>query len=119
MENNKIVLSYCPNFEKIVNADFLEDDNLSLQLVKVYRNFIFNININNKDDIEKIKLLDLTMAKYVDDYFFRKTLRKELFRIKLKDRSVDPIKAIGEAIIAIYKQSLEDQTRKIYISHWI
>lgn len=119
MENNKIILSYCPNFDRIVNTDFLEDDNLSLQLVKIYRDFIFKIDINNEDDIDIVKVLDMTMGKYVDDYFFRKTLQKEIFRMKVKKNTNDAVRTIVEAITAIYKQTMEDQTRKIYISRWI
>lgn len=118
MENNKLILSYCPNFDKIVNTDFMEDDTLSLQLVKIYRDFIFKINISNEEDIKKVEDLDKTMGKYVDDYFFRKTLQKEILRMKVKN-SGDTVRTIVDAIIAIYKQSLEDQTRKIYISRWI
>ena len=118
MENNKVILSYCPNFDRIINTDFLEDDSLSLQLVKVYRDFIFKINIQNEDDIEKASLLDKTMGKYADDYFFRKTLQKEIFKMKVKKGS-DPVRTIVEAVIYIYKQTMEDQTRKIYISRWI
>ena len=33
MKNNKLVLNYCRNFEKIINTDFEENDTLSLQLV--------------------------------------------------------------------------------------
>lgn len=119
MENNKIILGYCPNFDRIINTDFLEDDNLSLQLVKIYRDFIFKIDVDNSDDIEKISLFDKTMGKYVDDYFFRKTLQKEIFRMKVKNRSSDPVRTIVDAIINIYKQTMDDQTRKIYISKWI
>lgn len=119
MENNKIILGYCPNFDRIINTDFLEDDSLSLQLVKIYRDFIFKIDVNNEEDIEIVSLLDKTMGKYVEDYFFRKTLQKEIFRKKVKNKNGDPVRTIVDAIIAIYKQTMEDQTRKIYISRWI
>lgn len=119
MENNKVILGYCPNFDKIINTDFLEDDSLSLQLVKIYRDFIFKIDINDEDDITKVQLLDKTMGKYVDDYFFRKSLQKEIFRMKVKNKNSDPVRTIVEAIINIYEQTIEDQTRKIYISKWI
>lgn len=91
---------------------------MSLRLVKIYRDFIFKIDVNNKDDIDKIHILDKTMGKYVDDYFFRKTLQKEIFRMKVKNNG-DVVRTIVEAIIAIYKQTMDDQTRKIYISRWI
>jgi len=119
MENNKIILGHCPNFDRIINTDFREDDTLSLQLIKIYRDFIFKIDINNEDDIKKIEILDKTMGKYVDDYFFRKTLQKEILRVKVKNRNGDVIRTIVEALITIFNQFEEDQTRKIYISKWI
>jgi len=119
MENNKIILSYCKNFDKIINTDFLEDDNLSLQLVKIYKDFIFKIDINNELDILKVKELDKTMGKYVDDYFFRKTLQKEIMTIKVKKSAGDVIRTIVDNIISIFKKYEEDSTRKIYISRWI
>ena len=119
MENNKIILSYCKNFDKIINTDFLEDDNLSLQLVKIYKDFIFKIDINDELDVLKVKELDKTMGKYVDDYFFRKTLQKEILTIKVKKSAGDIIRTIVDSIISIFKKYEEDSTRKIYISRWI
>lgn len=119
MQNNKIILSYCPNFDKIINTDFLEEDALSIQLVKIYRDYIFKININNEDDILKVKELDKTMGKYVDDYFFRKTLQKEILTIKVKRTATDVLNAIVDSIINIFRRYEEGATRKIYISRWI
>jgi len=119
MITNKLILKYCPNFDRIINTDFVEEDNLSLQLVKIYKDYIFNIDINNEDDIQLVRLIDKTMGKYVDDCFFRKTLQKEIFRMKVKNKNSDPVRTIVDAIINIYKQTMEDQTRKIYISKWI
>ena len=119
MEYNKIILSYCPNFNKIINTDFLEDDLLSLKLVNIYKEFIFKININNEIEVAKVKDLDLTMGKYVDDYFFRKTLQQEILTIKVRRSAGDVIKTIVDSIINIFKRYEEDSTRKIYISKWI
>ena len=52
MKNNKLVLSYCKNFEKINNTDFLEGDNLSLQLVKIYKDYIFSIDVSNEQELQ-------------------------------------------------------------------
>ena len=119
MKNNKVILSYCSNFDKIVNADFLEDDVLSLQLVKIYRDFIFKIDIYNEDDLVKVKDLDQTMGKYVEDYFFRKTMKKEMMSVRVKRTAGDILRAVVDHIIYIFKTYQEDQTRKIYISRWI
>lgn len=119
MQNNKIILSYCPNFDKIVNADFLEDDIVSLQLVKIYRDFIFKIDIYNENDLIKVRELDQTMGKYIDDYFFRKALKNEMLSVKIKKTAGDILRTIVDTIIGIFKQYEIDRTRKIYISRWI
>ena len=39
-EKNKKVLSLCPNFDKIINADFSHNDGISKRLVKIYKDFM-------------------------------------------------------------------------------
>ncbi len=119
MHNNKIILSYCSNFNRIMSADFLEGDNLSLQLVKIYKDFIFKIDLNNPEDIKKVIDIDKTMGKYVEDYYFRKALRAEILTIKVKKTTGDVIRTIVENIISIFKRYELESTRKIYISKWI
>jgi len=119
MENNKIILNYCRNFNKIINTDFLENDTLSKKLVNIYKDYIFKINIHNEDDIIKAQTLDQTMSKYVDDYFFRKILKEEILNLKVKKNTTDLITIIIDSIINIFKKYEEDKTRKIYLSKWI
>lgn len=119
MQINKIRLSFCPNFDKITNATFLEGDSLSIQLVRIYRDFIFKINVDSLEDTLKAQELDKTMGKYVDDYFFRKTLQEEIVNIKIKKCATDILRSIVESIIGIFKRYEEGATRKIYISRWI
>lgn len=119
MKNNKQILNYCKNFEKINNTDFLEGDNLSLQLVKIYKDYIFNINIENDSEKNNAIELDKIMARYVDDYLFRNTLKQELLKVKVKKSCTNIIKTIVESIIEIFHKVEFEQTRKIYISRWI
>jgi len=119
MNNNKMVLKYCPNFDRIINTDFLVGDNLSSRLIDIYKDFIFKIDLDNEDDINKVIMIDRTMGKYVDDYSFRKTLQEELVKIKVKKSASDMIRTIVDNIIKIFKRYEENATRKIYISRWI
>lgn len=118
MKNNKQILNYCKNFEKIVNTDFVEGDNLSVQLVKIYKDYIFKIDLANEEDISNAIEIDKIMARYIDDYLFRKTLKQELLRVKVKSCG-DVIKTIVESIIEIFRKVKFEQTRKIYVSKWI
>lgn len=118
MKNNKLVLSYCQNFEKINNTDFLEGDNLSLQLVKIYKDYIFSIDVSNEQELQNAIEIDKIMARYIDDYLFRKTLKQELLQVKVK-KCGDIIKTIVESIIAIFHKVEFEDTRVIRISRWI
>ena len=119
MNNNKAVLKYCPNFDRIINTDFLAGDNLSLRLVEIYKDFIFKADLTNSLEIKKVIDIDKTMSKYIDDYYFRKTLQEELSKVKVKKSAGDIIRTIVDNIINIFKRYEENATRKIYISKWI
>ncbi len=119
LENNKKILSYCKNFNRIMNTDFLEGDNISVELVRIYQDYIFRIDINNEEDTQKAMEIDRIMGKYVDDYSFRKTLQQEMKTIRIKRNVTDVVRAIVESIITIFKRYELEVTRKIYISKWI
>ncbi len=119
MENNKLILNYCKNFDYIMNTDFLEGDTVSSRLVSIYKNFIFKIDIHNEDDINKAILIDTVMGKYVEDYTFRKKLQEEMHQIKVKKGASDIIRTIVDGLIDIFRRYEVDATRKIYISKWI
>ncbi len=118
-EINKKILNYCKNFSKIVNTDFLEDDNISIELVKIYQDYIFNIDLNNDIEIDNAIEIDKIMGKYVEDYNFRKTLKQELRTIKIKNNTRNIVSLIVESIISIFRKYELELTRKIYISRWI
>ncbi len=119
LKNNKLVLNYCKNFERITNTDFLEGDTLSLQLVKIYKDYIFNIDLTQEEEIENVIEIDKIMGRYIDDYLFRKTLKQELVKVRVKRSCGDIIRTIVENIIEIFHRVEFEQTRKIYISKWI
>ena len=52
---------------------------MSIQkLIKIYQDYIFKIDLANIEDIETTKKLDRVLGKYIDDYAFRKELKKSL-----------------------------------------
>ena len=94
-------------------------DNLSLQLVKIYKDFIFKIDVTNEEDLKEVKDIDYIMGKYVEDYLFRKNLQAQMREIKIKKGAKDLVRTIVESIIQIFKKYELEKTRKIYISKWI
>lgn len=118
MDKNKKVLLLCKNYKLIINADFIEGDNISIGLVKIYKDFIFNIDLDNSEDVNGAVIVDKAMAKYVNDYFFRKTMQEEITSIKFR-KTKNALLEIIDAIIKIYNRYEEDSTRKIYMAKWI
>jgi len=52
MITNKLILKYCPNFDRIINLDYYEDDAVTERLIHIYEKFIFSSNIENEEDIK-------------------------------------------------------------------
>lgn len=119
LDANKEVLKFCPNFDRIINLDYYEDDVITGKLIQIYEKFIFSSNIEDETDAYLIKEIDKVLGKYIDDYMFRKELQREIFKVKIRKTCSNIIKAIVESIIGIFEKYQEETTRKIYISRWI
>ncbi len=85
---NKInkLLSICPNYEKINSYDFFEGDIFSETMINFYLKLIDNINMDDEDEITFLNKLDSSLAKYVDDYRFRKYLKTKLLEVDHNER---------------------------------
>lgn len=116
---NKKILEYCPNFDKIINSDFYEGDYITGRLIKIYEEFVFNVDLKNKEDIEKLKEIDTLIKKYLDDYHFRGELRKNLLEIKVSQDVQNVVTFIVNKLIEIFHNYKEGYTRNIYIPRWI
>ena len=118
MNKNKMILKHCPNFYKIINFEYMEDDELSYRLIKVYHDYVFKVDINNRVEVTKLEELDLVLNKYIDDYFFRKQLKSEMTRIRIR-KDEDKLTAIVNWIISVFDSYEVGYTRNIYFSRWI
>jgi len=118
MQKNKIILKNCPNFYKIKNYEFGEDDYITLKIIGIYEDYIFNIDEKNIEEIEKVKELDNILSKYIDDYTFRKEIKSGLMNLKIK-RGSNIVDIITDSIISLYNNYEDGYTRNIYFSRWI
>ncbi len=118
MDKSKQIIENCPNFYKIVNFDYFEDDNFTASLIKIYRTFIFSVDPLNEEDLKKVINLDIVLAKYIDDYVFRKTMKFELTHVKIDNRE-DLLNKLVNSILGIFEQFEEGRTRNIYIARWL
>lgn len=115
---NKMILQYCPNFYKIINFDF-EDDSLTDKLISVYRRFIFSIDVKDMKEVKTANQIDRILAKYIEDFQFRKEFKDGLMKFKISNSSKNILKSIVEGIINVFNIYEEGTTRKIYIARWI
>ena len=118
MNENRNILKYCPNYYYIINFDFNEEDLVSDKLIRIYKNYIFSIDINNQDEVERISEFDRVLASYIKDYLFRSTLQKEIVTVKVKNEG-NILQNLVDIIIKIFTNYEEYTTRNIYVSKWI
>ena len=118
MNKNKLILKHCPNFYKINNFEFDEEDYITLKIFNIYEDYIFNIDETNEEELKKVEDLDYVLSKYIDDYSFRKDVQKGLLDIRVK-RDANIIETIINAILKIFEKYEEGYTRNIYFSRWV
>ncbi len=115
----KTLLSNCVNYERIVNFDYLSDDLITSKLIRIYKDYVFKTNFNSHEELERLHSFDYVLGKYIDDYAFRKELKKEIVNVKVKRSCTDILRAIVEGILKIFDNYMESSTRKITIARWI
>ena len=118
MNKNKLILQHCKNFYKIKEFEYDEDDYITEKLINTYEDYIFNIDENNEEALRRIEILDSVIFKYIDDYNFRKEIKKRIYDIKIsrKDNVLD---SIVNALIGLFENYEEGYTRNIYFARWI
>ena len=118
MKKNKTILKYCPNFYKIKDFDFEEEDYITQKLITIYEDYIFNIDETNAEEVKKIQNLDKILSKYVEDYTFRKDIKASVLNIRVK-RGADIIESIVNNLITLFENYEDGYTRNIYFARWI
>ena len=118
MNKNKQILRHCPNFYKIINFEYYDDDEISNKLIDVYEKYVFKVDISDKNEVKRLEQLDLVLNKYIDDYFFRKELKVEMKKIKVR-KDEDILSAIVNWIIRVFDNYEVGYTRNIYFSRWL
>ena len=118
MKKNKEILKHVPFFYKIINFEFYEDDELSKRLINIYQDYVFKVDITDKKEVEKLESIDKVLNKYIEDYSFRKELKREMQNIKVR-KDEDILTAIVNWVIKTYDNYEFGYTKNIYFSRWI
>lgn len=119
MNKNKEILAICPNFYRIKNFEYFEDDMVTDKLIKIYESYIFKINVTDEFEKDLAKQIDYVLGKYIDDYMFRRKMQTEIFNVRIKKACSNILQVIVESIISIFNHYEEETIRNIYISRWI
>ena len=117
--DNKVVLKYCPDYYRIINEEFNELDYMSDKIIQVFQQYIFSIDIRNKNDIKKISSLNKAIVRYFDDREFKTILTNFLLALKIPKGTKNVVSIIVDNIIEQHLKYMEGFTRNIYIPRWI
>ena len=117
--DNKVVLKYCPDYYRIINEEFNELDYMSDKIIQVFQQYIFSIDIRNKNDIKKISSLNKAIVRYFDDREFKTILTNFLLALKVPKGTKNVISIIVDNIIEQHLKYMDGFTRNIYIPRWI
>ena len=118
MQKNKVILTHCPNFHKIINFDFFEGDYISQKLVQIYQDFIFEIKLEDEHDLKLIEQIDFVINKYIEDYYFRKEMQKSMTKLRIK-KSANIARSIIQGVVDCFDSYEMSYTRTIYFARWI
>jgi len=112
---NKYIILKCPNYYHIINFNYIEGDYFTANMIKIYQSYIFTIDIRKKEDVDKIISLDKIIAKYLDDYLFRKEMKIALTNVTFK-KDIHLLDNLINTIIDTFKNM---KFTKRYVSKWI
>ena len=116
---NKEIVNTCKNYYKIINSNLYIDDKASLNLIRLYRDYIFEIETVTKREKEKLTLVDNIMYKFVTDNKFKKEMLKKLSAIKISKSVIDIKEYVMNKLIEYFEDYKDTITRNIYIPRWI
>lgn len=117
--DNKVVLKYCKDYYRIINEEFNELDVMSDKIIQVFQQYIFSIDIRNKEDIKRISALNKALVRYFEDREFKTILNNFLLALKVPKGTNNVTFIIVDSIIKEHLKYMEGFTRNIYIPKWI
>jgi hypothetical protein len=117
MDENKKRVKHCPNFYRIMNFIFYEDDTLSKKIIDVYQKFVFEVDLSDKKNITKLEHFDTIVGKYIDDHAFRNELKAQMKRIQVR-KGVSAMDAVVDWIFNVFDNYEFGYTKNIYFSRW-
>lgn len=113
------ILEKCKYYDEIINYDIAPYDEISYDLIDWYKDFIFSRDLNDKDELLIIELLDKCMYYYVSDYRYQKGLKRIININDIDLNSNRKIKKLIKTIFNYHKYYEENAILNIYVGKWI
>lgn len=116
---NKEVVSICKNYYTIVNSEVYKNDKITQNMIKLYKDYIFNIENITVREIEKMVSIDNIMYKFITDIKFKKDICDKLSKLSVPSRINNLVEYTINKILEYFEDYKDTMTRNIYIPRWI
>ena len=116
---NKKIVEICKNYYKIVNTEITEKDKVTSNIIRMYEDYIFGLDIITKREVEKLELIDNIMNKFVTDGRFKKELCDYFTNLKVNKAVTNLVEYVINKMIEFSNEYKDIYTRNIYIPRWI
>ena len=116
---NKEVVSICKNYYTIVNSEVYKNDKIAHNMIKLYKDYIFNIENITVREREKMVSVDNIMYKFITDIKFKKDICDKLSKLSVPSRINNLVEYTINKILEYFEDYKDTMTRNIYIPRWI
>lgn len=116
---NKEVVGICKNYYKIINADIEEGDSVTVNLIRMYEDYLFGMEIVTKREKEKLENVDNIIYRYMTDSRFKKELVDVLSKMKVSTSVGNLVEYVMNKVMEFAEDYKDIYTRNIYIPRWI
>ena len=116
---NKEVVSICKNYYTIVNSEVYKNDKITHNMIKLYKDYIFNIENITVREREKMVSIDNIMYKFITDIKFKKDICDKLSKLSVPSRMNNLVEYTINKILEYFEDYKDTMTRNIYIPRWI
>lgn len=115
---NKEIVSVCKNYYTIINSEIYKGDEVTANIIKLYGDYIFGMEIITKREKEKLALIDRIMLKFISDKRFKKEMCEYLGNLKVS-KGVNLVEYVMNKMIVFFEDYKDMITRNIYVPRWI
>jgi len=116
---NKKIVEICKNYYRIVNSLLYEGDKVTSNIIRMYEDYIFGLDIITKREVEKLQTVDKIMLKFVSDSKFKKEMCEYFSSLKVSKAVNNLVEYVMNKMVAFAEEYKDIYTRNIYIPRWI